>query len=59
MNNFLLGLISDQGIRSAFIFALGAINFAMSFRILQCLKNKKKIGKYWDIRKSNLFYHDG
>ena len=34
-NNFLLGLISEQGISAAYIFALGAIVFTISYKIFQ------------------------
>lgn len=37
LNNFLLGLISDQGISGAYIFSVGAINFAASFKLLKAI----------------------
>ena len=55
LNNFLLGLISDQGISGAYIFSVGAINFAASFKLLKALHQKKKTGKYWSVEDSNLF----
>ena len=58
LNNFLLGLISDQGISSAYIFSVGAIYFAVSYRILKALLNKKKFGQYWRIQESNIFYEN-
>ena len=47
INNFLLGLISDIGLRAAYIFSLGAIIFTVNFRIVQMIQSKKLRGYYW------------
>jgi hypothetical protein len=49
-----LGLISDQGISGAFIFSVGAINFALSYKLLKALDSKRKTGRYWNVEDSNL-----
>ena len=55
LNNFLLGMISDKGISSAFIFSFGALMFAVIYRVRELILHKRKYGIFWNYQDSNLF----
>ena len=55
-NNFLLSLISDLGIKSAYIFSLGAVGLSLSYQVIMMLKIKNDTGQYWSEKHSNLIY---
>ena len=55
LNNFLLGLISDEGLSSAYIFSFGALVFGIIYRVNDMLQTKVKYGKLWRLESSNLF----
>lgn len=54
-NNFFLSMISELGLKSAYIFSLGAIGLALSYQFIMMLKVKQETGNYWSVNFSNLF----
>ena len=55
-NNFFLSLISELGLKSAFIFSLGAIGLSLSYQCIMMLKVKNDTGRYWSVQHSNLMH---
>ena len=54
-NNFLLGLISNKGISSLYIFSVGALLYVGVYRLIEAVKNKIESGHFISFEKSNLF----
>lgn len=54
-NNFLLGLISNKGISSLYIFSVGALLYVGVYRLIEAIKNKIETGHFISFEKSNLF----
>jgi len=53
LGSFLQGLISDQGLPVSYLFSVGALAFAVTFRVLEAVKLKVKTGSFYDIEQSN------
>lgn len=53
LGSFLQGLISDQGLSVSYLFAVGALAFAGTFRIIEAVKLKMQTGSFYDIEQSN------
>ena len=55
LNNFLLGLISNKGISSLYIFSVGALIYCAIYRIFEAIQTKKRTGSYISLENSNIF----
>ena len=53
LGSFFQGLISDQGLSGSYLFAVGALAFALTFRIFEAVKLKIETGSFYDIEQSN------
>ena len=49
LGSFLQGLISDQGVTVSYLFSVGALLFAVTFRALEAAKLKNMTGSCYDI----------
>ena len=55
LSTFLQSQIKDQGLPVSYLFSVGGLVFAISFRILDSLIHKIMTGSFYDIRKSNFW----
>ena len=55
LSTFLQSQIKDQGIPVSYLFSVGGLVFAISFRILDSIIHKIMTGSFYNIKKSNFW----